>query len=106
MATPRYSFSYLRIKERVYAIGGGNSDIDGNLDILDDCEFYTIGADTWKSICNLPFPLISSMSLCYKDHLYVFGGVTTNKTRNKAILRYNHVDDNWTELSYHLPFGI
>lgn len=46
------------------------------------------------------------MSLCYKDHVYVFGGVTTNKTRNKAILRYNHAEDNWTELSYHLPFGI
>jgi N-acetylneuraminic acid mutarotase len=106
MSTPRYSFSYQRIGNRVYAIGGGNSDVDGNLDILDDCEYYSIEADSWKSICNLPLPLISSMSLCYNGHLHVFGGVGINKARNKAIFKYNHAEDSWSELSYHLPFGI
>jgi hypothetical protein len=37
MATPRYSFAYQRIGNRIFVAGGGNSDVDGNLDILDDC---------------------------------------------------------------------
>jgi hypothetical protein len=37
MATPRYSFAYQKIGNRIYVAGGGNSDVDGNLDILDDC---------------------------------------------------------------------
>lgn len=37
MSTARYAFSYQRIGNKIYVIGGGNSDVDGNLDILDDC---------------------------------------------------------------------
>lgn len=37
MTTPRYSFAYQKIGDRVYVAGGGNNDVDGNLDILDDC---------------------------------------------------------------------
>ncbi len=36
MATPRYSFAYQRIGNQIFVAGGGNSDVDGNLDILDD----------------------------------------------------------------------
>jgi N-acetylneuraminic acid mutarotase len=28
------------------------------------------------------------MSLCHQSHLYVFGGMKTNKVRNKAIFKY------------------
>jgi hypothetical protein len=37
MTTARYSFSYQKIGNKIYVFGGGNSDVDGNLDILDDC---------------------------------------------------------------------
>jgi hypothetical protein len=37
MTTPRYSFAFQKIGNKIYALGGGNSDVDGNLDILDDC---------------------------------------------------------------------
>lgn len=37
MTNARYSFSYQKIDNRIYVFGGGNSDVDGNLDILDDC---------------------------------------------------------------------
>ena len=37
MLMPRFSFSYQRIGRRVYVIGGGNSDPDGNLILLDRC---------------------------------------------------------------------
>lgn len=42
MLTPRYSFSYQKIQNRVYAIGGGINDPDGNLIILDSCEYYDL----------------------------------------------------------------
>ena len=34
MITQRYAFAFTRIDDKIYAIGGGNSDIDGNLNIL------------------------------------------------------------------------
>ena len=37
MLMPRYSFAYQRIGNKVYAIGGGNCDPDGNLVFLDSC---------------------------------------------------------------------
>jgi hypothetical protein len=40
MSTPRYSFSCQKIGERIYVAGGGNMDVEGNLDLLDDCEYY------------------------------------------------------------------
>lgn len=40
MTTPRYSFTYQKIGGKIFVFGGGNSDVDGNLDILDDCEYY------------------------------------------------------------------
>lgn len=42
MLTPRYSFSYQIIQNKVYALGGGASDPDGNLIILDSCEYYDL----------------------------------------------------------------
>jgi len=42
MTVARYSFAYEKINNRVYAIGGGNSDEEGILNILDHCEFYDI----------------------------------------------------------------
>ena len=106
MTTPRYSFSYQKINNRIYVFGGGTSDVDGNLDILDDCQYYQIDNDAWKSIRNLPIPLISSMSLTYNSSPYVFGGMMIDKTRNKAIFKYDKTKDIWCELNFHLPFGI
>lgn len=34
MLTQRYAFAFTRIEDIIYVIGGGNSDIDGNLNIL------------------------------------------------------------------------
>jgi N-acetylneuraminic acid mutarotase len=55
---------------------------------------------------NLPVPLISSMSLNYDGHLYVFGGLTHNNKRSKSIYRYDEAKDSWAELKFHFPFGI
>lgn len=37
MASPRYSFAYLKIDNQVFVLGGGASDPDGNLILLDTC---------------------------------------------------------------------
>lgn len=96
MLTQRYAFAFTRIEDIIYVIGGGNSDIDGNLNILQACEYYSIKTNSWKSITNLPVPLISSMSLEYKNTLYVFGGILEGDKRNKSIFKYNQMEDNWT----------
>lgn len=89
MITSRYAFTYSQIEGKIYAIGGGNSDIDGNLNILEACEYYSIDTNSWKSIANLPVSLISSMSLEYKNGLYVFGGILEGDKRNKSIFKYD-----------------
>lgn len=42
----------------------------------------------WDPIADLPFALISSMTLNYMNDLYAFGGMKSNKERNKHILKY------------------
>ena len=37
MLMPRFSFAFTRIGDKVFAIGGGNSDPEGNLIVLDRC---------------------------------------------------------------------
>jgi hypothetical protein len=34
MITQRYAFAFLHIQGKIFAIGGGNSDVDGNLNVL------------------------------------------------------------------------
>lgn len=46
------------------------------------------------------------MCLTYKSNPYVFGGMMQEKTRNKAIFKYETSKDAWSELNFHLPFGI
>ena len=53
-------------------------------------------SNTWNTIMNLPVPLISSMSLEYKNVLYVFGGILEGDHRNKSIFKYDQVKDNWS----------
>ena len=89
MLTPRYSFSCKKIGSRVYAIGGASADPDGNLLLLDDCEYLEMDGFKWSSIENLPLVLSSSTALAYKDSLYVFGGFTVGKKRNNLIFKYN-----------------
>ncbi len=106
MITQRYAFAFLHIQGKIFAIGGGNSDVDGNLNVLQACEYYSIDSNCWKMIANLPTPLISSMCLEHKNSLYVFGGISDAGKRNKSIFKYDNIKDNWSELIFHLPFGI
>jgi N-acetylneuraminic acid mutarotase len=75
MLMPRYSFAFRKIGNRVYALGGGNSDPDGNLQFLDSCEYFDFEKQTWNAINNLPIPVISSTALDVNKTLYLFGGV-------------------------------
>ena len=67
MITPRYVFAFQRIKDRVYAVGGANCDEDGNLILLNDCEYFDVNQKSWKSIAKLPIQLMSSMNLSYNN---------------------------------------
>jgi len=89
MNVARYSFSYQKIENLVYVIGGGNIDKNGNLQALHSCEYLDIKNYKWNSICNMPTALISTNSLSYRNSLYIFGGVELNKIRNRSIFRYN-----------------
>ena len=42
MLMARFSFAFQKIGTKVYAIAGGNCDPDGNLILIDRCEFYDI----------------------------------------------------------------
>ena len=75
MLMPRFSFAYIRIDMKVYVIGGGNSDPDGNLIVLERCEYFDLDKKTWNNISNLPISLISSTALNVNNNLYVFGGI-------------------------------
>jgi len=76
MLMARYSFAFKKIGSRIYALGGGNSDPDGNLQFLDSCEYFDIDKQTWNPISNLPVPLTSSTALEVHKTLYLFGGIS------------------------------
>ena len=57
-------------------------------------------------MCSLPVSLISPSALNVKKTLYILGGMGENKKRSSSIYKYSENNDSWSELSFHLPFGI
>ena len=82
--------------------------------MLSKCEVLRVypdvltdkGKNQWKEIADLPQPLISPMSIGYKEHVYVFGGMMKNKERYKGIVRYEQDQNNWVKLDWQFQFGI
>ena len=75
MMMPRFSFAFIKIGDKVYAIGGGNSDPEGNLIVLDSCEYFDINKKVWSSMGSLTISLISPTAINVKGNLYIFGGI-------------------------------
>jgi N-acetylneuraminic acid mutarotase len=89
MLMPRFSFAYQRLGRRVYVAGGGNSDPDGNLILLDRCEYYDLDKDTWNNMSPLPVSLMSAAATAVRKELHVLGGLGENGKRSSSIYRYD-----------------
>jgi len=66
MLVDRYSFGYIRHKNKIYVIGGCNYDsINHQITTIDSAEIYDIDKNKWIKICNFPVKIKSSRCLIY-----------------------------------------
>ena len=103
MNTSRYKHSICYSKDRVFVIGGRQTE-DGDRDTsISKCEYYDCKTNKWVNIASCFYPAHRSAVCVYEDmHLYKIGGTCQagqQQSYLKFIERYNIAADRWEQIN-------
>ncbi len=89
------------VDEKVYVIGGKfvidkkRTFYSDSVECLDLHNVDDAGANSWKSLSNLPKPLSNAMSVVFQQYIYVLGGTTWGNTVSKDVFVRDSNSDKW-----------
>lgn len=97
--TPRSLFASETINNKIYAIGGINSNI-----VLGSVEEYCPVSNIWVYKRNMPVKRFAPSSIVDGNYIYIFGGIEYNVLENKlyvsrSVERYDTSNNTWATLS-------
>lgn len=94
MLSSRSSCAAIYIDDKVYVIGGVNTDSN---EALISCEMLITTSEKWATLPHMAYPHVNP-SLCYNNsYLYAFGGVAS-----EMIERFNLATKTWSTIEMHL----
>lgn len=88
MKQPRYTHMGILFQDKYFIFGGRYYGID-KIGILKHCEYFDFNTWQWYTIAPMLKRRCTGCVLCLNDELYVFGGYTGNKTRDRLIEKYD-----------------
>ncbi|MCW4033820.1 MAG: hypothetical protein NWF03_00475 [Candidatus Bathyarchaeota archaeon] len=78
MAQSRYSFGVAVVDQKIYALGGYATGVQGKTGYLDTVEEYDPNADTWTTKSSMPFSRSGFGTAVVDNKIYCIGGTTEN----------------------------
>ena len=101
MVNMRYTFSLIKFKRHVYAIGGRQYG-DDTTAILNKCERFDLDSKRWEQISDLGESRCTSNAFAFKDNLFVAGGYGKNSKRLDTIETFDTETKEWYVLGLQL----
>jgi len=101
MSHARYTHFGICFQEKYYVFGGRYYGID-KIGILKHSEYFDLKTWRWKTIAPMLRRRCTGNVLCLNDELFVFGGYTGDKSRDRLIERYDMDQNQWIALDFQL----
>lgn len=105
LSRPRTALFAAGVKEKIFIIGGSESDANGSNDALATSVLaFDPVSKTIESGASIPIPVTFFSAVVIKDKIYVLGGGAEDGI-TKAVQIYDVVDDTWSQ-GTDMPVGL
>jgi len=99
MKQPRYTHFGILYKEKYFVFGGRYYGVD-KIGILKHVEFFDLKTWRWKTAAPMLRRRCTGNVICLNEVIFVFGGYTGNKTRDRLVEKYDYEKDMWIDIKF------